>query len=90
MTRPLIVGVAHGLDLLTFLLALAAFGIGGESNGYMQTVYLHGGQAGIVALKSSGATALALISQLRGWALVPAAAAGIAGAAINLLALRLA
>jgi hypothetical protein len=90
MIRPLIVGVAHGLDLLTFLLALAAFGIGGESNGYMQTVYLHGGQAGIVALKSSGATALALMSQLRGWALVPAAAAGIAGAAINLLALRLA
>jgi hypothetical protein len=90
MIRPLIVGVAHGLDLLTFLLALAAFGIGGESNGYMQTVYLHGGQAGIVALKGSGATALALISQLRGWTLVPAAAAGIAGAAINLLALRLA
>lgn len=90
MTKPLIVGVAHGLDLVTFLLALAAFGIGGESNGFMQTVYLHGGQAGIVALKSSGATALALITQLRGWAVVPAALAGIAGAAINLLALRLA
>ena len=36
MTRPLIVAVAHGLDLVTFLLALAAFGIGGESNGFMQ------------------------------------------------------
>ena len=90
MTKPLIVGVAHGLDLVTFLLALAAFGIGGEANGFMQTVYLHGGQAGIVALKSSGATALALITQLRGWAVVPAAVAGIAGAAVNLLALRLA
>jgi hypothetical protein len=90
MTGPLIVGVAHGLDLLTFLLALAAFGIAGESNGFMQTVYLHGGQTGIVALKSSGTAALALISQLRGWAVVPAAAAGIAGAAVNLLALRLA
>jgi hypothetical protein len=90
MIRPLIVGVAHGLDLLTFLLVLAAFGIGGESNSLMQTVYLHGGQAGIVALKSSGATALALITQLRGWAVVPAAMAGIAGAAINLFALRLA
>jgi hypothetical protein len=90
VTRPLIVGVAHGLDLVTFLMALAAFGIGGESNGFMQTIYLHGGQAGIVALKTSGATALALITQLRGWAVVPAAAAGIAGAAINLFALRLA
>ncbi len=89
MTRPLIVGVAHGLDLVTFLMALAAFGIGGESNGFMQTVYLHGGQGGIVALKSSGAAALALITQLRGWAVLPAAMAGIAGAAINLLALRL-
>ena len=89
MTRPLIVAVAHGLDLVTFLMAMAAFGIRGESNGLMQTVYLHLGPAGIVALKSSGATALALITQLRGWALVPAAAAGIAGAATNLLALRL-
>ena len=89
MIRPLIVGVAHGLDLVTFLMALAAFGIGGESNGFMQTIYLHGGPAGIVALKGSGATALALIAQLRGWALVPAAMAGIAGAAVNLLALRL-
>ena len=90
MTRPLIVGVAHGLDLVTFLMALAVFGIGGESNGLMQTIYLHGGQVGIVALKTSGATALALISQLRGWAVAPAAVAGIAGAAINLFALRLA
>jgi hypothetical protein len=55
----------------------------------MQTIYLHGGQAGIVALKSSGATALALIAQLRGWAFVPAAVAGLVGAATNLLALRL-
>jgi hypothetical protein len=88
MIRPLIVAVAHGLDLMTFLMAMAAFGIRGESNGLMQTVYLHLGPAGILALKSSGATALALISQLRGWALVPAAAAGIVGAAANLLALR--
>jgi hypothetical protein len=89
MTKPLIVGVAHGLDLMTFLLALAAFGIGGESNGFMQAVYVHGGQGGIVALKTSGAAALALMSQLRGWALLPAACAGMAGAAVNLLALRL-
>ena len=89
MIRPLIVAVAHGLDLVTFLLALAAFGVGGESNGLMQSAYVHLGLAGVVALKSTGAMALALISQLRGWALVPAAAAGIVGAATNLLALRL-
>jgi hypothetical protein len=89
MTRPLIVAVAHGLDLLTFLMALAAYGVGGEANGVMQTVYLHLGPAGIVALKSSGAAALAMISQLRGWALVPAAAAGILGAAVNLAALKI-
>jgi hypothetical protein len=90
MIRPLIVAVAHGLDLMTFLLALAAFGVGGEANGLMRLAYLHLGLAGVVALKTSGATALALISQLRGWALLPAATAGIVGAAINLLALRLA
>jgi hypothetical protein len=89
MIRPLIVAVAHGLDLVTFLIALAAFGVGGESNGLMQSVYLHLGPAGVVALKSMGAMALSLITQLRGWALVPAAAAGIVGAATNLLALRL-
>jgi hypothetical protein len=89
MTRPLIVAVAHGLDLVTFLLALAAFGIGGEWNGLMQSAYVHGGVAGIIALKSSGAAALALITELRGWALVPAALAGIAGAAANVAALTL-
>ena len=49
MIRPLIVAVVHGLDLVTFLMAMAAFGIRGESNGLMQTVYLHLGPAGILA-----------------------------------------
>jgi hypothetical protein len=89
MTRPLIVAVAHGLDLVTFLLALAAFGIGGESNSIMQSVYAHGGMAGVIALKSSGAAALALITELRGWALLPAGLAGIAGAGANIAALSL-
>ena len=89
MTRPLIVAVAHGLDLVTFLLAFRAFGVQGEANGLMRTLYLELGPAGVVALKSAGATALAFISQLRGWALVPAAFAGILGAAINLMALRI-
>lgn len=90
MIRPLIVAVAHGLDLLTFAMALTAFGVGGESNGLMRAAYLHAGPAGIVALKSAGAAALAYISQLRAWALVPAALAGIVGAATNLLAIALA
>lgn len=81
--------VAHGLDLVTFLLALRVFGVHGEANGLMRTLYLELGPAGVVALKSAGAIALAFISQLRGWALVPAAFAGIVGAATNLLALRL-
>lgn len=89
MTRPLIVAVAHGLDLVTFLLALRAFGVQGEANGLMRTLYLELGPAGIVALKSAGASALAFMSQLRRWALVPAACAGILGAAVNLLALRI-
>ncbi|MGZ6256223.1 MAG: hypothetical protein ACXWMB_04325 [Candidatus Limnocylindria bacterium] len=89
MTRPLIVAVAHGLDLVTFLLALRVFGVHGEANGLMRTLYLELGPAGIVALKSAGASALAFMSQLRRWALVPAACAGLLGAAVNLLALRL-
>ena len=40
MTRPLIVAVAHGLDLVTFLLAFRAFGVEGEANGLMRTLYL--------------------------------------------------
>jgi hypothetical protein len=53
----------------------------------MRTLYLELGPAGIVALKGAGASALAFLSQLRGWALMPAACAGILGAAINLMAL---
>ena len=55
----------------------------------MQSVYAHGGMAGVIALKSSGAVALALITALRGWALMPAGLAGIAGAAANIAALSL-
>ena len=75
MTRPLIVAVAHGLDLVTFLMALAAFGIRGESNGLMQTVYLHLGPAGILALKSSGATAAGTSAQPRSWVIRASAVA---------------
>jgi hypothetical protein len=87
MTRPLLVANAHAADLLTFLMAVSLFGIAGESNGVMRTVYASGGLLGVIALKASGTAALAFISQLRGWALVPAAGAGLLGASVNLLAI---
>jgi len=87
VTRPLIVSVAHGLDFLTFALALSLIGIGGESNGLMASTYGAGGLVAVLALKTSGTAALALISQMRAWALLPAAGAGILGAAANLSAL---
>jgi len=87
MTRPLLVANAHGLDLLTFLMALSLFGIGGEANGFMRTAYASAGLLGVVALKASGTAALAFLAQIRGWALVPAAGAGLLGASVNLLAI---
>lgn len=87
MTRPLLVSVSHGLDLLTFIAALSAFGISGESNGLMQTVYVSSGLLTLVALKAAGTLGLACLAQMRRYALVPAAGAGIIGATVNLLAL---
>jgi hypothetical protein len=87
MTRSLLVANAHGLDLLTFLMVLSLFGIAGESNGVMQTVYASGGILAVVALKASGTAALAFLTQLRRWALLPAAGAGLLGASVNLLAI---
>lgn len=87
MTRPLIVSVAHGLDFLTFLLAVSAVGIAGESNGLMASTYAAGGLLAVLALKVSGTTALACMSQMRTWVLLPAAGAGIVGAAANLSAI---
>jgi hypothetical protein len=90
VTRPLIVSVAHGLDFVTFLLALLAFGgIGGESSGFMASVYMAGGLLAVLALKASGTMALACLSQMRTWMLVPAAGAGILGAVANLSALAI-
>lgn len=87
MTRPLLVSVSHGLDLLTFIAAVSMFGIAGESNGLMRTVYLSGGLFTLVALKASGTAALAFITQMRPRYLVPAAGAGIVGATVNLASL---
>lgn len=87
MIRPLLVSVAHGLDLLTFVMALSAIGIAGESNGLMSAVYLSGGLLALVALKAAGTLGLACIAHMRRWALLPATAAGIVGALTNLAAL---
>ena len=89
MTRPLLVSVAHGLDFLTFVLALSVFGISGESNGAMTAVYAAGGLVAVLALKTSGTVALACLVQMRSWALVPATGAGILGALANLSALAI-
>lgn len=89
MTPALLVAVSHGLDLLTFMLAVERWGIAGEANSLMQMAYLSGGLALVVTLKASGALALSCIAHLRRWALLPAAGAGIAGATINLIAITL-
>jgi hypothetical protein len=89
VTAPLLVAVAHGLDLLTFMWAVSILGIGGESNGLIRQAHGAGGLLLIVALKTAGLIALACIASMRRWALLPAAGAGIAGASVNLVALSL-
>ena len=90
MTRPLLVAVAHSLDLLTFLIAVSLFGINGEANATMQLAFLSAGLGGVIALKLAGTSALACIAQMRSWALIPAAGAGILGASVNLAAIAIA
>lgn len=89
MIPALLVAVAHGLDLVTFMLAVDRWGIGGEANGLVQMAYLSGGLLLVVTLKASGALALSCIAHMRRWALLPAAGAGIAGATFNLIAISL-
>jgi biotin transporter BioY len=91
VTRPLLVGVAHGLDLVTFLLAMTIFGltIEDEFNHLARMAYATGGLAGVALLKSAGATALALIAHMRYWALIPATVSGIVGAAVNLTSIAI-
>jgi hypothetical protein len=91
MTRSLLVAVAHGLDLLTFMLAVVVVGLSveGESNLLMRSAHATAGLLGVVALKSFGAVALSCIVHLRSWALLPAAGAGVVGASVNLLAISI-
>jgi hypothetical protein len=94
VTRPLIVAVAHGLDLMTLLLALQVYSLDGEWNVIART----GGIEAAVLLKVAGTVALAclVVWRLDSWprfhrfALPIAAGAGIVGAAVNTIALHLA
>jgi hypothetical protein len=88
MIRPLLVAVAHSLDLLTFLMVLGVAGISGESNSLMRMAYIMGGVGMVIALKGAGTLGLASLAQMRRWALVPAAGSGILGASVNLIALK--
>lgn len=88
MTGPLIVLVSHGLDFLTFVMAVSLFGLSGEVNGLALWIVALGGFGLLLLVKSAGATLLAGIVQTRPRYLLPAAGAGIVGASINLLALR--
>jgi len=87
MTRLLLVAVAHGMDLLTFLMAASVFGIDGEWGASRSVI--GAGLVGIVALKAFGTLGLVCLTQLRRWAFVPAAASGLIYASINLIAIRI-
>lgn len=87
MIAPLLVGVAHGLDLLTFLFAVTYIGIEGETNGWAHLAYAAAGLPGVALLKAAGTVGLAYIAYLRRWALVPATLSGIVGATVNTTAI---
>lgn len=88
MTGPLMVLVSHGLDFLTFLMAVSLFGLPGEVNGLAKWLVALGGFGLLLLVKSAGATLLAGIVQRRPGYLLPAAGAGLLGASLNLLAMR--
>jgi len=89
MTRPLMVLVSHGLDLLTFLMVVQIYGLDGEWNRFAAL-----GLGTLLLLKTSGSLALALLvhrpmwplTALHRYGLVPAVGAGIIGAEVNLIA----
>lgn len=94
MKRPLMVGVAHGLDLLTFLLAIGAgVSIDGEWNVLARDLVALGavGLGLLIVLKGAAAMALACIVAWKRYpwvarlAFVPAVGAGIIGAVVNLV-----
>lgn len=94
MIRPLLVGVSHGLDLLTLMLVLTVYPIDGEWNVLARSAVAAGGIGLLIFLKAAGAIALALmvyrpqwpLSATHRWGLVPAVGMGVLGAEVNLLA----
>ena len=87
MTGFLLVAVAHGLDLLTFMVAVTVHGIGGEANPLARMAFISLGLLGLVVLKAAGTVALACIAHMRPWALIPATVSGMLGAVVNSLAI---
>ncbi len=89
MTRFLLVAVAHGLDLVTFLVVVQVYGLTGEWNRFATF-----GLGALLLLKAAGTTALALmihrpmwpLSAMYRYGLVPTVGAGIIGAEVNLIA----
>lgn len=87
---------AQLLDFLTFLPAIAIYGIAGEGNGAMSYAYALAGIPGLMALKALAATlvlgALTWIRASRGRSLALGfiACYGLLGVATNLAAISLA
>jgi hypothetical protein len=87
---------AQLLDFLTFLPAVAIYGIGGEGNGAMSYAYSLAGIPGLMALKALAAllvlAALAWITKSRGRSLALGfiACYGLLGVTTNLAALYIA
>ena len=88
--------VAHSLDLLTFIPAVAVYGIDGEGNPLARIAYNAGGLWGVVALKLAGLSVVfAVLSGLpdstgRSIAIAVIAGMGLLGACTNIGALWLA
>lgn len=93
MVAPLLILVAHGLDGLTFLLAVQRWGISGESNPVAHLVVGAAGVGGLLLLKAAGASVAAgIVARARRWRtvmLLVAVLAAIVGAVANLGAVAL-
>ena len=80
---------AHALDVLTFLWAVSAFGLSGESNPLMRDLYQAGGLGGIIAVRSVAIAAYARWIPRWRTAFTFGIWLGLIGAASNLAALAL-
>lgn len=87
MIGPLLVAVAHGLDLVTFGLAVERYGLSGEW-GPLAAIFGLGLPAVVAAKLVGGAAAAWIVHRVGRWTAL-AAGAGIVGAASNTWALAL-